>query len=189
MEIIEREMNGVFEIRLSPIRDDRGFFMRVMDLNSFNEYGINKVWVQENHSCNVKKGIVRGLHFQFPPYTETKLVRAVSGEVLDVFVDLREDSPTFGKWGSIVLSEHKYNAIYIPRGFAHGFCTLTEHSEIIYKVDNFYSKEYESGIIWNDPDISIGWPTTEGEAILSERDKHHPTLKDFLKDRRGICKY
>jgi dTDP-4-dehydrorhamnose 3,5-epimerase len=163
--------------------------MRVLDVNALNEHGLNKIWVQENHSCNTRKGIVRGLHFQFPPFTETKLVRAISGEVMDVFVDLREGSPTFGKWDWIILSDQSFNAIYIPRGFAHGFCTLTDHSEIIYKVDNYYSKDHESGIMWNDPDISIEWRVSKQDVLLSERDRSHSSLKEFLKEHRGISQY
>ena len=188
MKIEELEISGVFEITLNPIKDDRGFFMRVLDDNLFNEYGFNYKWVQENHSSNTRKGIVRGLHFQFPPYTETKLVRAIKGEIFDVFVDLRIGSSTFGEWGSVVLSDKKYNCILIPRGFAHGFCTLSEESEIIYKVDNFYSKEKESGILWDDSDIGIKWPL-DRKAILSERDQKHDDFKSFLKKNTGICKY
>lgn len=188
MKIKELSIKGVYEIVLEPIKDDRGFFMRVLDDNIFNEYNFNYKWVQENHSCNLRKGIIRGLHFQFPPFTETKLVRAIKGDIFDVFVDLRFGSPTFGEWGYIELSEDKYNCVVIPRGFAHGFCTLSDHSEIIYKVDNFYSMEMESGILWNDSDIGIEWPISK-DVFLSDRDKKHDNLKNFLKKHKGICRY
>jgi dTDP-4-dehydrorhamnose 3,5-epimerase len=141
-------------------------------------------WVQENHSRSEKKAIIRGLHFQLPPYAETKLVRCIRGAVLDVFVDLRLGSSTFGKWDSIELSENNKKAIYIPRGFAHGFCTLTGISEILYKVDNYYSKESEAGLAWNDKTIGIVWP--EKEPVLSEKDQNNLSFEAFIARYKGI---
>lgn len=184
MIIQERKIKGVFEITLEPIKDERGFFMRAYDREIFKKYDIDREWVQENHSRSEKKGIIRGLHFQFPPYAEAKLVRCVRGAIFDVFVDLRKDSPTFGQWDSIELSEDNKKMIFIPRGFAHGFCTLTEVSEVIYKVDNLYKRDAECGIIWNDKKLNIPWPTTE--PILSEKDYKLPTLYDFIKKFGGI---
>jgi len=184
MEIKEREIEGVFEISLKPIEDDRGFFMRVFDYDIFENIGINRKWVQENHSRSQKKGIIRGLHFQLPPYTEAKLVRCIKGEVLDVFVDLRMGSNTFGNWGSIKLSEENKKMILLPRGLAHGFCTQTEISEVLYKVDNYYSKEHERGLIWNDVDLKIDWRIDE--PILSAKDKANLALKEFLNEYTGI---
>ncbi len=184
MEIKERKLKGVFEISLKPITDERGFFMRTFDSKIFDEQGIDRNWVQENHSRSEKKGIIRGLHFQIPPFTETKLVRCIKGAVLDVFVDLRKGSPTFGQWDSIELSEQNKKMVLIPRGFAHGFCTLTEISEVLYKVDNFYNKESEVGLLWKDPDIQINWPIEN--PILSEKDKKNPTLKEFIKKYQSI---
>ena len=158
MEIKERKLKGVFELQLKPIGDHRGFFMRTFDLNIFNMHGLNKIWVQENHSRSTQKGIIRGLHFQLPPFSETKLVRCTRGAVLDVFVDLRKDSSTFGHWDSIELTDENKKMIFIPRGFAHGFCTLSKESEVQYKVDNFYSPENERGLLWCNPDIGIDWP-------------------------------
>ena len=177
MEIKERKLKGTFEITLNPILDDRGFFMRTFDDTIFRENGIEREWVQENHSRSEEKGIIRGLHFQLPPYTETKLVRCVKGAVFDVFVDLREDSNTFGKWDSIKLSEENKKMIFIPRGFAHGFCTLTEISEVLYKVDNFYNPKYECGLLWNDNDVEIKWPIES--PILSEKDRNNKTLREY----------
>lgn len=184
MEIKERKLKGVFEVTLKPILDDRGFFMRTFDDSIFKKNGLERKWVQENHSRSEEKGIIRGLHFQLPPFTETKLVRCVKGAVLDVFVDLRKDSKTFGQWDSIELSENNKKMIFIPRGFAHGFCTLTEISEILYKVDNFYSPDLESGLIWNDKDVAIDWPIEK--PILSNKDSKNQTLKEFVKTYKSI---
>lgn len=183
MEIKEQELKGVFEITLKPIIDERGFFMRVFDDTVFEKIGINRKWVQENHSKSLKKGIIRGLHFQLPPYTETKLVRCIKGAVFDVFIDLRKNSNTFGKWESIELNENNNKMILIPRGFAHGFCTLTETSEILYKVDNYYSKEHELGLLWNDKNVNINWPVEN--PILSEKDKKNIILNEFIKNYSG----
>jgi dTDP-4-dehydrorhamnose 3,5-epimerase len=184
MEIKKRKLEGVFEIQLKPISDSRGFFMRAYDINELNKFGLSKVWVQENHSRSEEKGIIRGLHFQLPPYSETKLVRCVKGAVLDVFVDIRKDSPTFGQWDSIELSEDNKKMIFIPRGFAHGFCTLTEISEVYYKVDNFYAKEFERGLLWSDQDIKIDWPVSK--PVLSAKDNNNMTLKHFIENIGGI---
>ena len=184
MEIKERKLEGVFEITLNPNKDDRGFFMRTFDDAIFRENGINRKWVQENHSRSEIKGIIRGLHFQLPPYSETKLVRCIRGSVLDVYVDLREGSNTFGKWDSIELSEENKKIIFIPRGFAHGFCTLTDISEVLYKVDNFYTPSSELGLLWNDNDINIKWPVKS--PILSDKDSKNLSLKEFIKIHQSI---
>lgn len=179
MELIEKKLNGAFEIRMKPHLDDRGFFMRTFDDEIFTSLGLERKWVQENHSQSLRKGIVRGLHFQLPPHAETKLIRCIRGEVLDVFVDIRKDSPTFGQWDSVLLSEKSFNAAFIPRGFAHGFCTLTDHSEVVYKVDNFYTPEAESGLLWNDPEIGIEWPIIEN-VMTSAKDAKNFTLAEFV---------
>jgi dTDP-4-dehydrorhamnose 3,5-epimerase len=177
MDIQSRKLKGVFEITLKPILDQRGFFMRTYDLNIMEQFSLHKHWVQENHSRSDIKGTIRGLHFQLPPYTETKLIRCIQGVILDVFVDLRENSETFGQWDAVELNAANKKMILIPRGFAHGFCTLTDISEVIYKVDNFYSKESEQGLLWNDPDLGITWPYSD--PVLSEKDKHNFTFKEF----------
>lgn len=184
MEFIEQAIRGVWEIRLRPIGDHRGFFMRSYDLNLFDQHQLNRTWVQENHSLSTTKGTLRGLHFQFPPYAEAKLVRAVRGEILDVFVDLRKDSETFGQWGSVRLSDQLKNLVFIPRGFAHGYCTLSDVAEVIYKVDNFYAPDYEGGIKWDDPDIGINWRLEE--AITSEKDAKQPSFKAFVEKYNSI---
>ncbi len=184
MKIIERELPGVFEIQLNPLIDERGFFLRTYDIDVFKVHGLNINWVQENHSFSKRKGIIRGLHFQFPPHSEAKLVRVIRGSIYDVYVDLRTNSPTFGKWGSLELSDSNKKVLYIPRNFAHGFCTLADSSEVLYKVDNFYNPEAEGGIIWNDPDLEIDWPTDK--PLLSKRDANLPLLSEFKTRDRGL---
>ena len=177
MRIKELEIKDIYEITLSPIVDQRGYFMRTFDNATLAKYNISGDWLQESQSRSIKKGIIRGLHFQLPPYTEAKLVRCLRGAIFDVFVDLRKDSATFARWGSVLLSEENHKMIYIPRGFAHGFCTLTEVSEVFYKMDNYYNEKAYSGIIWNDPDIGIHWPETD--PLVSEKDAQLQTLDQF----------
>jgi len=184
MQILEREIKGVYEITLCPTKDTRGYFMRTYDAAIFGKYRINRKWVQESHSRSVKKGIIRGLHFQLHRYTETKLVRCVRGSIFDVFVDLRRDSSTFSKWGSLILSEENNKMIYIPQGFAHGFCTLTQISDVVYKMDSFYNKRTYGGIIWNDRDLAIPWPVEH--PLLSEKDSKLPSLESFVNKYGGI---
>jgi len=184
MKISEKDIKGVFEINLEPRMDERGFFMRVYDEEIFKKNNLHRHWVQENHSRSEKKGIIRGLHFQFPPFAETKLIRCIRGVVFDVFVDLRKDSPSFGKWGSVELAADKHNMVLIPRGFAHGFCTLTDESEVVYKVDSLYNPQVESGLLWNDPDLAITWPVRQ--PLLSEKDARNQTLKEFYQKYKHI---
>ena len=184
MQLKERKLKGVFEIQLEPHEDDRGFFMRVYDDEIFKKHGIHRNWVQENHSLSVDKGIIRGMHFQFPPYSETKLVRAVVGEIYDVFIDLRKDSPTFGQWDGIILSADNKKMIYIPRGFAHGFCTLSKDCEIMYKVDNYYTPDSEGTIRWDDPSLKIDWPVNN--PILSDKDSKSKHFEEFCKIHGGL---
>ena len=184
MELSQRKLAGVWEIQLKPIRDERGFFMRVFDAGIFEQAGLNRVWMQENHSRSERRGIIRGLHFQFPPFAETKLVRCIRGAVLDVFVDLRQGSPSFGQWDSLELSESNQKMVFIPRGFAHGFCTLTDESEVLYKVDNVYNRDHEGGLLWSDPDLNIHWPVQS--PILSEKDGRNMQFQEFIEKHRAI---
>ncbi|MCG8550522.1 MAG: dTDP-4-dehydrorhamnose 3,5-epimerase [Desulfobacterales bacterium] len=178
------KLKGTFEISLDPLKDDRGFFMRTFDDSIFQEHGMTTAWVQENHSRSEKKGIIRGLHFQFPPYSESKLVRCIRGAIWDVFVDLRLESATFGQWDSVELSEENKKAIYIPRGFAHGFCTLSGVSEILYKVDNYYSKKSEVGLAWDDKSIGIDWPVKK--PVLSEKDQNNLSFESIVARYKGV---
>jgi len=184
MEIKERKLKGTFEISLNPHGDSRGFFMRTFDEGIFEGANLKRTWVQENHSSSGRKGIIRGLHFQLPPHAETKMVRCIRGKVLDVFVDLRKGSETFGQWDSIELTEENKKMIFIPRGFAHGFCTLTERSEVLYKVDNYYTPNAERGLLWNDNDLKINWPVES--PILSEKDKKNLSLKEFINQYNAL---
>lgn len=184
MQLKERKLKGVFEVQLESREDERGFFMRVYDDEIFKKHGIHRNWVQENHSLSIDKGIIRGMHFQFPPHSETKLVRAVGGEIYDVFIDIRKNSPTFGQWDSIILSADNKKMIYIPRGFAHGFCTLSKDCEILYKVDNYYTPGSEGTIRWDDPSLEIDWPVNN--PILSEKDSKSKGFKEFCKIHDGL---
>ena len=179
MVIKELSIPGVFEITPTPLADNRGFFMRTYDVNIFKQAGIHQEWVQENHSRSQDRGIIRGLHCQRAPYSETKLIRCINGAIFDVVVDLRENSNYFGKWVGVELTDENKKMLYIPRGFAHGFCTTSNISEVVYKVDNFYSKEHEFGILWNDSDLNIKWPTIN--PVLSEKDRNNLSLNAYLK--------
>lgn len=172
-------LSGVYEITTVPKKDHRGHFTRIYDQQTFGELGLHRNWVQENRSYSRTKGTIRGLHLQFEPYAETKLLWVGKGAIFDVFVDLRKDSPTFGSWDSLLLTEDNDKAIYIAKGFAHGFCTLTDHCEVIYKVDHAYTPDSEGGVIWNDKSLRITWPIVK--PILSEKDKRLPTLEAFIK--------
>lgn len=184
MNISEKKIKGVFEITLTSINDERGFFMRSYDQKIFEYFNIDRKWVQENHSRSEKKGIIRGLHFQYPQFAEAKLIRCTRGAIFDVYVDLRKNSPTFGKWESLEMTEQNRKMLFLPRGIAHGFCTLSEISEVMYKVDNYYNKDHESGIIWKDEDLRINWPTEN--PIVSDKDSRLPTLKEFINKQTMI---
>lgn len=160
--------------------DERGFFMETYKKEEFKSFGIDTEFIQENHSKS-RYGVIRGLHFQRNPYEQAKLVRCIRGIIFDVVVDIRPNSPTFGKWVSIVLSEYNKYILFIPRGFAHGFAVLSETAEVTYLVDNKYAPQYECGIIWNDRDLNIPWPITN--PILSEKDKKWPTLKELIENK------
>jgi len=155
--------------------DERGFFMETYKMPDFVTAGIKANFVQDNHSRSTK-GILRGLHYQNPPFAQGKLVRAIKGEIFDVAVDIRTGSPTWGKWIGVILSEENKNILYVPETFAHGFCVLSEVAEVIYKTTNVYSAEAEAGIIWNDKDLNIEWPVKK--PILSEKDQNLPSLKN-----------
>ncbi|MDH4068468.1 MAG: dTDP-4-dehydrorhamnose 3,5-epimerase [Dehalococcoidia bacterium] len=156
------------------LEDGRGFFMETYKMPDFIAAGIEGNFVQENHSRS-SKGVLRGLHYQHPPFAQGKLVRVVRGEVIDVAVDIRKGSPTWGKWVGVILSEENKRIIYVPESFAHGFCVLSDVAEVVYKTTNVYSPESEAGIIWNDEDLSIDWPVKE--PIVSDRDRNLPSLK------------
>lgn len=158
--------------------DKRGFFMESYSQRLFADQGIDTVFVQDNHARSVKKGVLRGVHFQAPPHAQAKLVRVTKGAALDVVVDLRKGSPTYGEWYAETLSDENFHQLFIPQGFAHAYMTLTDVVEFQYKTDNFYAPESEGGLIWNDPDIGIEWP--DCTPVLSDKDLVLPRLRDFV---------
>lgn len=171
----ETEIKDVYTIDVKKYGDNRGYFMETYKESDFKAAGLDYNFVQDNQSKS-KAGVLRGLHFQ-KTHPQAKLVRVLEGEVFDVAVDLRKDSPTYGKWVGVILSAEKDNMFMIPRGFAHGFVVLSETATFCYKCDELYHPEDEGGIMWNDPEIGIIWPY-DGEPFLSEKDKKHPPLKD-----------
>ena len=177
MELIKTSLDGAFVIKPKVFRDERGFFTETYSKKKFSEMGIAADWVQDNHSMSTKKGVLRGLHYQLTPNTQAKLVRATKGSVYDVIVDLRKDSATFGKWEGFELSAENFLMLYVPQGFAHGFCTLEDNTEFQYKCDNYYAPESEGAIIWNDPTLNINWPISE--PILSEKDAKAQKFAEF----------
>jgi dTDP-4-dehydrorhamnose 3,5-epimerase len=173
---------GLVVIEPQVFSDDRGFFLESYNQKLFADNGVDVAFIQDNHSHS-SQNVLRGLHFQRPPFAQAKLIRVVSGEVFDVAVDLRPGSPTFGQSESVTLSADNHKMFFIPVGFAHGFCVLSETADFLYKCTNFYSKESEGGIIWNDPDLKITWPVTN--PLLSAKDQSWPDFKsqtfDFFK--------
>ncbi len=158
--------------------DARGFFSETYNAGAFAEAGISATFVQDNQSLSQASGVVRGLHFQRPPHAQGKLVRVVRGRILDVAVDIREGSPTYGEHVAVELSADNWQQLWVPEGFAHGFCTLEENCEVIYKVTDYYAPECDAGIAWNDPDIAISWPVSAGDAVLSAKDQSLPRLSE-----------
>ena len=176
MHVISTGIAEVKEIRPLRHRDPRGFFSEIFREDVLREHGIDVPWVQENHSLSVERGVVRGLHFQSPPMAQAKLVRVGAGSVLDVAVDIRRGSPSHGRHVAVVLSAAEGNQLYVPAGFAHGFCTLEPNTEVFYKVSRYYSREHDCGMAWDDPALGIAWPVDAAEAILSDKDRRHPVL-------------
>jgi len=169
------EIPGVILVTPKSFPDERGFFLESFKESEFTSNGIKTIFVQDNFSHSVK-GVLRGLHYQKNLKAQAKLVIALRGEIFDVAVDIRKDSPTYGKWVGEILSENNHNSLYIPVGFAHGFCVLSKEADVLYKVSQEYSPEDEKGIIWNDPEISIAWPIDK--PILQEKDSKLPVLKN-----------
>lgn len=159
--------------------DARGWFAETWSRKSLAGAGIDCDFVQDNQAYNAKKGTVRGLHFQTAPHAQAKLVRVLKGAIYDVAVDVRQGSATFGRWVGAKLTAEGGEQLFVPRGFAHGYCTLTDDCELFYKVDGLYAPQCEGGVIWNDPDLAIDWPVAADEAVTSEKDKVLPRLKDM----------
>ena len=178
MEIISTPISGLLIIRPQVFRDARGYFVETYNEQRYREAGITAVFVQDNQSCS-SYGVVRGLHFQKPPYAQAKLVCCTQGIVLDVAVDLRAGSPTYGQWYAVELTGENHLQFFIPRGFAHGFSVLSDTATFTYKCDNFYHPESEGGILLSDPDLNIDWRLPADLRILSDKDRRHPLLKDI----------
>lgn len=178
MTITETYIKDLLILEPKVFGDQRGYFMEAYKEDWWKEHFPHIHFVQDNESKS-QRGVLRGLHFQLPPYAQTKLVRVIDGEVLDVAVDLRKDSPTYGKYESILLSSENKKQFLVPRGFAHGFVVLSETAVFSYKVDNIYAPDHDSGINWNDPDLNIDWNIDEKEVLLSEKDSKLQIFKDF----------
>lgn len=178
MNVIKTAIDGVVIIEPRIFEDARGYFFESFSQREFDEKVAPIRFVQDNQSFS-HYGVLRGLHFQNPPYTQSKLVRVIHGKVVDVAVDIRKGSPTYGKYVAVELTGENHRQFFIPKGFAHGFVVLSETALFQYKCDEFYHPEAEGAIMWNDPDLAIEWPVKAEDIELSEKDKHHPFLKDF----------
>ena len=176
MQIEKTKIEGLLVITPNVFKDDRGYFYESFNTSQWEKLGLKDEFVQDNQSLS-GKGILRGLHFQAPPYAQGKLVRVIKGAVIDVAVDIRKDSPTYGESVSIELSEENFKMFWVPAGFAHGFLTLKDETIFSYKCTNLYNKESEGGLMWNDPSLNIDWGITD--PILSEKDKYYKSFKDF----------
>ena len=186
---IERRIKGfsvarlsipdVLEVQPRKFVDHRGYFVETFNRREFEGLGLANEFVQDNQSLSVRRGTVRGLHFQLPPHSQAKLVRVLRGAVFDVAVDLRRGSPTFGRSCSAILSAEQANQLFVPRGFAHGFCSLEADTEVAYKVDAYYAAECDAGLIWHDLDLGIEWPVRICDVVLPEKDAALPRLADF----------
>jgi len=177
MEIIKTPIKDLFIIKPRVFNDPRGFFFETYNKKTYNELGINLNFCQDNQSKS-SYGVIRGLHYQLNPHSQSKLVSVVNGAVWDVAVDLRKDSPTFGQWYGVELTEENHLQFLVPKGFAHGFSVLSETAVFTYKCDDFYSPTLERGISYNDPALTIDWKIPADKAIISEKDTKHPLLKD-----------
>ena len=178
MEVQTTPLDGVLLLKPNVHRDERGFFLESYSARTLESFGITTAFVQDNHSRSVK-GTLRGLHYQVNP-GQVKLVRVLSGAIFDVAVDLRWGSPTYGQWFGQILSAENFLQMYIPIGFAHGFCVLSDTADLGYKCSSYYSAKDERGLMWNDPDLAIDWPVAD--PILSARDQHHPSFDQIAHD-------
>jgi len=178
MNLIKTKLEGLVVLKPTVFKDNRGYFMESYNKKKINKLFGNVNFVQDNESES-SRGVLRGLHFQKPPHTQAKLVRCLNGSVLDVVLDLRKESKTYGMIETILLSEENKEQLFIPKGFAHGFLVISESATLSYKVDNYFNPESESGIIWNDPDLNIDWKINKNEIIVSEKDKSLPTFNNI----------
>lgn len=180
MEVKELELAGVLLLRPRRFVDSRGYFVETHNKETFAKAGIDVTFVQDNQSFSRAVGTVRALHFQVPPFAQAKLVRVLRGSVYDVVVDVRTGSPTYGRWTAIELDAESGDELFVPHGFAHGFCTLEPDTEVAYKVDNLYAPNHDSGILWNDPTLAVPWPVADADAVLSDKDRKLGGFKDLV---------
>ena len=178
MDFIKGQLEGIWILEPRVFTDKRGYFMETWSKREFEAHGLYYDFVQDNHSSSTVRGTLRGIHFQRGDKAQAKLVRCIRGAVLDVVVDLRPSSATYKQWQAVELSEESKRQLLIPRGFGHGFVTLTDYSEILYRADNPYAPEADAGILWNDPELAIEWGIED--PILSDKDRHHPLLRDAV---------
>lgn len=176
MKVTETTLLDVKILEPKVFGDHRGFFTESFNQQTFKEAGIDIEFIQDNHSLSKEPGVLRGMHYQLEDKAQTKLVRVTSGAIFDVVVDMRKGSPTYGKWEGFILSEYNHRQLLVPKGFAHGFCTITENVNVQYKVDELYSPEHDRGLAYDDPNLGIKWPMSD--FILSDKDKKHPLFKD-----------
>lgn len=179
MIVTPLEIPAVLLVTPRIFRDERGFFSETYNRKALAEAGLDADFVQDNHSLSRARGVVRGLHFQVAPRAQGKLVRVTRGAIFDVAVDIRVGSPTYGRHVAAVLSADSWTQIWLPVGFAHGFCTLEPDTEVIYKVTDYYAPECDRGIAWDDPDLAIDWPVDREAAVLSDKDRRHPRLAEL----------
>lgn len=179
MKVFETKLKDAKIIEVDVYGDHRGFFMENYTESKFREHGIDIEFIQDNHSLSIEPGVLRGLHFQTPDKAQTKLIRATSGVIYDVIVDIRKGSPTYSQWQGFILSEYNHRQLLVPQGFAHGFMTLTPNCNVQYKVDNYYSASNDSGIAFDDPELNINWPMPKDKLILSDKDKNHSKLSEL----------
>ncbi len=177
MPFIKTDFPGLFIIEPTVFKDSRGYFFESYNQKQFEDEGIDIQFIQDNQSRS-SYGVIRGLHYQLNPHAQTKLMRVLSGKILDIAVDIRKGSPAYGKVFALELSAENNKQILIPKGFAHGFSVLSESAEVMYKCDAFYNKGSEAGIMYNDPELKIDWKIPAGKAIISDKDRFHPTIED-----------
>ncbi len=180
MEIKATNLPGVCLLKPQYFHDARGHFVETYNRRSAQDLGLEACFVQDNQSLSIKRGTIRGLHFQVPPKPQAKLVRVLRGSIYDVAVDLRVGSPTYGRWTAETLTTNGGEQLFVPRGCAHGFCTLEPDTEIAYKVDDYYAPEWEQGLAWDDPTLAIDWPVLPRDAVLSDKDRKLGRFADFV---------
>ena len=176
MKFIETKLKGAFVIEAEPRVDQRGFFARILDKKEFSKKGLDSEFVQSSISINKKKGTFRGMHYQTKPFEESKIIRCTKGKIFDIIIDLRVNSKTFKKWISVELSEDNYKMLYIPKGFAHGFQTLEDNTEIFYQISQYYMSEFSKGVKWNEPEFNIKLPLDV--SVISQRDLSYSPFKE-----------